>query len=228
MLAGVGVSWVSRLEQGRVTTTAPEVLDALARALRLRPDERAHLFVLAEMADPAPPPARPRPPDGAVALLDALEPNPAYVLDHRWTMVAWNRAEARLFPPLADAVPGTVNLLELVVADPRLRELMADWPAETARLVGQFRAHAGRRRDPAVDDLVERLSAHSVEFARLWASRDVAGFTSTQRHFAHPVVGDLRLVHHRLALADAPEFELVAYTPATDDDRRALARLAEG
>jgi hypothetical protein len=167
-------------------------------------------------------------PEGATALLAALEPNPAYVLDRRWTMVAWNRAEARLFPPLADAVPGTVNLLELVVTDRRLRELMADWPAETARLVGQFRAHAGRHRDPAVDDLVERLSALSPHFAQLWNSRDVAGFTSTLRHFHHPVGGELRLVHHRLVLADAPGYELVAYTPSSEDDRRALTRLAGG
>ncbi len=50
--AGVGISWYTWLEQGRDVSPTPQVLDALARALRLSPAERAHLFALAGVERP--------------------------------------------------------------------------------------------------------------------------------------------------------------------------------
>ncbi|MFD1151431.1 helix-turn-helix domain-containing protein, partial [Saccharothrix hoggarensis] len=41
-LAGVSASYYTRLEQGQSRSASTEVLDALARALRLDPDEHAH------------------------------------------------------------------------------------------------------------------------------------------------------------------------------------------
>src|ERR1700691_2005781 len=52
MLAGVGTTWYTWLEQGRDVRPSNEVLAALAKALRLDPTERRHLFVL--HARPAP------------------------------------------------------------------------------------------------------------------------------------------------------------------------------
>ncbi|MGW5315131.1 helix-turn-helix domain-containing protein [Nocardia thailandica] len=45
MLTGVGVSWYTWLEQGRDITVSGDVLDAVARVLRLDDAERAHLYV---------------------------------------------------------------------------------------------------------------------------------------------------------------------------------------
>src|SRR6202167_1954394 len=53
-LAGVGVSWYTWLEQGRDINPSPEVLDALARTLRLDAAERATLFALARTELPLP------------------------------------------------------------------------------------------------------------------------------------------------------------------------------
>src|SRR5439155_19076628 len=47
LLAGVSVSWYTWLEQGRPINASLDVLDALARALRLDAVERDHLLALA-------------------------------------------------------------------------------------------------------------------------------------------------------------------------------------
>src|SRR6266487_6263679 len=46
-LAGIGVDWYIRLEQGRSVSPSAATIDALARALRLGKAEHAHLRALA-------------------------------------------------------------------------------------------------------------------------------------------------------------------------------------
>ena len=200
-----------------------QVLHALARALHLDDTEREHLFALGGLRvdhnGMAPADVR-----SMEALLTALDPNPAYVLDRAWNLIAWNRAEEALFPALADqgAAP---NLLELVFGDVGLQTLMVDHDAEAARLVSQFRAHRAEwPDDPAIAELVTRLQSASEDFARRWAAHDVAPFATTRRVFDHPRAGRLELDHHRLGLLDQPGTILVVYVdvPGTDS----IARLA--
>ncbi|HVF07845.1 MAG TPA: helix-turn-helix transcriptional regulator [Actinomycetota bacterium] len=214
-LAGVTVSWLTKLEQGRAHAVSIEVLDALGRALDLADAERRHLFALGGYRveggrAPEPlvtPPLR--------LLLDQLEPCPAYLLDRCWNMVAWNAAEERLFPRLQTVGDGPPNLLELVFLDEELAELMADHELEQARLVSQFRSHCAEwPQDPDIARLTDSLRASSPKFAQLWEARDVAPFVSTRRVFDHPRVGRIELDHHRLAVLDQPGMQLVVYTPA--------------
>lgn len=214
-MAGVAVSWLARLEQGRAHSVSPEVLAALASALRLDDVERAHLFALGGFVV-----ARASAPRVAVtpalrALLDALEPNPAYLLDRAWNIVAWNAAEAALFPGLLRFGESVPNLLELIFGDDDLRRLMVDHAEEQVRLVAQFRVHCTDWPDePEVTALVASLLATSSEFAALWAAEDVAPFVSTRRVFDHPVAGRLEFDHHRFAALDQVGTQLVVYTQA--------------
>ena len=213
-LAGVTVSWLAKLEQGQAHSVSPDVLTALARALELGDAERVHLFALAgyrvegvvrpdEHVTPA-----------LRTLLDQLEPNPAYLLDRCWNIVAWNHAEAELFPRLDEQPNGSPNLLELVFLDDDLGRLMADHDEEMVRLVSQFRLHCTDWPDDAdIAALVTRLRAASPRFARLWDAKDVAPFAATRRLFDHPRFGRLELDHHRLAVLDQPGMQLVVYTP---------------
>lgn len=91
-LAGVAVSWLAKLEEGRAHAVSPDVLDALAHALKLDRAERSHLFTLAGLRVQRSDPPAPRVTPALRALLVALEPNPAYLLDRAWNMVAWNEA----------------------------------------------------------------------------------------------------------------------------------------
>ncbi len=212
--AGVTVSWLAKLEQGQANAVSSDVLAALALGLELSEAERVHLFALAgfrvdgQVVDAQVTPA-------LRTLLDRLEPNPAYLLDRCWNIVAWNTAEARLFTRLEGWTGEPPNLLELVFLDADLAELMGDHDEELVRLVSQFRLHcADWPDDAAITDLVARLQVASPRFAALWNAKDVSPFSTTRRVFTHPSAGRLELDHHRLAVLDQPGMQLVVYTDA--------------
>ena len=220
-LAGVAVSWLARLEQGRAHAVSPEVLASLATALRLDEVERAHLFALAGLRTERQPPPASVVTDAQRMLLDALEPNPAYLLDRIWNIVAWNDAEARLFPGLLSA--SAPNLLTLVFGSAELARLMVDHDEEQVRLVSQFRLHCTDwPGDPSLASLIDDLESTSERFEELWAAKDVAPFASTRRLFDHPLAGRLELDHHRFAALDQAGMQLVVYTsaPGTDSVER--------
>ena len=218
-IAGVTVSWLAKIEQGRAQSVSPDVLGALARALRLDRSEHEHLFSLAGLRSDPGKRFRPQVTGALRALLDALDPNPAYVLDQAWNMVAWNDAEAALFPGLLRYVDDPPNLLELVFGDAELAALMVDHDEEQIRLVAQFRVHRTATPDePELDALVARLEASSPGFRRLWRARDVAPFVTALRVFDHPRAGRLEFDHHRLSVLDQPGAQLVVYTPVPGSD----------
>ena len=222
-IAGVTVSWLAKLEQGRAHSVSADVLDALARALQLDDVERAHLFALAGFRADARDVARPQVTTALRNLLDELDPNPAYLLDRTWDIVAWNAAEANLFPGLLRQPSATPNLLELVFTDADLQRLMVDHDDEMVRLVSQFRLHCTDWPDDGeLHAVVTELRATSQPFAQLWDAKDVAPFVTTRRVFDHPLAGRLEFDHHRFATLDQPGGQLVVYTsyPGTDSAAR--------
>jgi transcriptional regulator with XRE-family HTH domain len=222
-IAGVTVSWLAKLEQGNAHAVSPEVLGALARALHLDDAERVHLFALAGYRVDEATRADSQVTPALRALLDQLEPNPAYLLDHCWNIVAWNEAEARLFPGLRTLRSSVPNLLELVFLDPDLARLMADHDEEQVRLVSQFRLHCTDwPDDPGIEALVARLRLSSPVFADLWDAKDVRPFITTRRLFDHPTGGRLELDHHRLAVLDQPGMQLVVYIEAPESNALTL------
>jgi transcriptional regulator with XRE-family HTH domain len=218
-IAGVAVSWLARLEQGRAHSVSPDVLEALAQALRLDETERAHLFALAGLRADRRDLPHPQISPALRVLLHELEPNPAYLLDRVWNIIAWNEAEAALFPGLLDAADATPNLLELVFGNADLQRLMVDHNEEFVRLVSQLRLHrTDWPDDPELGDLIARLEATSADFARLWAAKDVAPFAATRRVFAHPLAGHLEFDHHRFSALDQAGTQLVVYTSRPGSD----------
>ncbi|MEQ8841524.1 MAG: helix-turn-helix transcriptional regulator [Acidimicrobiales bacterium] len=213
VLANIGVSWLTRLEQGRANRVSGEVLDGLATALRLSRPERAHLFGLADVRPPSPIVAGQAAEPAQRVLVDGLEPNPAYVLDHVWNLVCWNRAEAALFPVLDEATDP--NLLRLTLETPSLRGFMTDWSDELARLTRQFRLHLGQYPSDEAIGLVDELRRDHPEFAEAWAGHDVDVFSPQTRRFAHEIEGELVFDHHRLNLPDHPGWSTVIYTPTS-------------
>jgi transcriptional regulator with XRE-family HTH domain len=197
-LAGISPAWYTYLEQGRDVRPSRDVLDALARALRLEGAERAHLFQLAYGArsggdhrQSVSATARGRPPYAAAPppatsdgtppslrrLLDALGPTPALVVDRCWDVIGQNAAFAAVLPDLGPRrpTPGTpsFNVVEYALTDAGLRAAMHDW-AHVARLaVDGLRASLA---DVAADDplsaraasLVARLAETSPEFRAWW------------------------------------------------------------
>ncbi len=227
-LSGVSVTWYTWLEQGRDINPSRQVLDALARTLRLTGTEHAYVLSLAGFSAPRPEPAPPhdaKAPPHVQRLLDALGGDPAYALAPDWQVVGWNAAYAALYPNVAEVANEDRNLLWLVFTDPYVRDLLPDWDVTSHRFLAEFRAEAGPRLGEFAY-LVDRLNAASEAFAEGWKRHDIEGFTSRERLFHHPDVGDLHLEHHRLVPSDHPELRLVIYTPVSETPTaERLARL---
>lgn len=210
VLAGLGVSWLTRLEQGRANRVSAEVLDGLATALRLSGTERAHLFSLAGVrlaATAVDSSATP----GHRRLVDALDPNPAYLLDHHWNLVVWNRSEQELFPLLESSGPNP-NLLRLFLEHGELQDFIDDWPVEVERLTRQFRAHMALFPSDTLVELSIELRAKHKTFSDAWDRHDVAPLAPKIRVINHPT-GRLEFDQHRLALPDHPGWQLVLFVP---------------
>ena len=201
MLAGVSVTWYTWLEQGRPINASADVLDALARTLRLSPAERIHLHTLAERTiAPLPADAADEPVGAPVALerlVASLEPQPAYVLGPSWQFLAWNPAQERLFPHLDTLPEAERNLLWLVFAVPAIRRLIVGWPSEARRILAEFRADTAARRDhPEIAD------ARRTPEDRVAGVRDLVG--RPRRRPVHDAAAPLRPSPGRAARLRVP------------------------
>ncbi|MFF3565999.1 helix-turn-helix transcriptional regulator [Streptomyces sp. NPDC002574] len=216
--AGISVDYYTRMEQGRVTGASPEILDALATALRLDEDETQHMH---RIAGARPPRRRPAPAgDGAQtarpilhSMLKSLDGTPAVVMGRGMTVLAWNRAAAALLGDFAGMAPADRNIAKLTFLDPRSRSLYAAWDACARESVAYLRLEAGLYPDdPVLASVVGDLAARSPEFRDLWAQHPVQDRTSGTKGIHHPVVGDLTLSYETLRVADDPAQALVVYT----------------
>ncbi|MGY0018297.1 helix-turn-helix domain-containing protein [Streptomyces sp. cg35] len=214
-LAGVSVAYYTRLEQGNGRNVSAEVLDAIARALRLSDAEQAHLTRLAKPKQQrrrARPPRRQTVRPGLRQLLDSLEGVPAYVAGARSEILAWNRMAAALFGDWGALPPAERNWARLTFLDPGYRDLFRDWDSKASDMVSYLRLYAGQHPDdPDLSALVGELSVKSEEFRRLWATHDVKEKGHGVKRMRHPLVGELTLSYETLHLPDDDEQYLCVY-----------------
>ena len=229
-LAGVGVTWYTWLEQGRPINVSVQVLDAVARTLRLDPTERAHLFRLADLPGAAiGPSCDDCPLPGEVQeILDAL-PIPASVVTERFDLLAWNRVYAMIFSSITSAPAAERNtLLSLYTGHPCC-SWVDDKDAHCDAMVAQLRAAYGKHvGDPAWTHFIRRMEAASPAFAKAWAAQDVAQPRSAMKAFRHPGVGRITVTSTSFAVQALPGARMIVYTPADKPSKAALARLAAG
>ena len=228
LLAGVGTTWYTWLEQGRDVRASLEVLEAIARALKLTNAERTHLILLGRGEDPPPcksPTERTSP--TLRRLIDNLGPNPAYLLGRRWDYLAWNRAASALFGDFALVPRATRNHVWLTFMDPRRREMFPDWERASRLLAAKFRADSARHLgDPEFEDLIHALRKSSLDFCRAWKRHEVARGGEGRKEIHHPEEGLMVFENAVFNPAQAPDQRLVLYTPLQDQDTPAkLARL---
>ena len=212
-LAGVSVAYYTRLEQGNGRNVSAEVLNAIARALRLSDAESAHLTHLAR-------PKQHKKKAGARTeqvrgplrqLLDSIEV-PAYVSGRRSDILAWNRMAAAVFGDWSELPVEERNWARLVFLKPEYRELFVDWDQKAYDMVSYLRMDAGcHADDPLLSSLVGELSLKSEEFRRLWATHDVKEKTYGVKRLRHPLVGDLALHFESFRLSDGTDQALITY-----------------
>ncbi|MEU0002979.1 helix-turn-helix transcriptional regulator [Streptomyces sp. NPDC006314] len=213
-LAGVSVAYYTRLEQGNGRNVSAEVLDSIARALRLTNAEHAHLTHLAKpKSHKKKPAARQQQVRSSLCrLLDTMDGVPAYIVGRRAEILAWNRMAAAVFGDWAELPATERNWARLVFLRPEYRDLFIDWEQKAIDIVCALRMDAGcYPDDPRLSALVGELSVKSEEFRRLWATHDVREKSHGVKRLHHPLVGDLSLNFESFRLADDSDVSLVAY-----------------
>jgi transcriptional regulator with XRE-family HTH domain len=228
MLAGVGTTWYTWLEQGRDVRPSAQVLAAVADALRLDDAERQHLFTLNNRQSPQPSSTAPECVEEPLKrILANLTLQPAYVLGRRWDVLAWNRAAEILFGGYQTLDRDERNIMHRLFADAAHRLLLADWEAVARVSLAMFRADSARfAGDPDFERLIALLHAQSSEFRTWWPRHEVISPLSGIKRINHPLKGRMSFEHTGLTLSNQPDMKLVVYTPLdADDTNRKLAEL---
>lgn len=225
-LASVGVSWYTWLEQARDITVSPQVLDAIARALRLDPSERSHLFGLAGAVDPTPRKALYEVAPSLRALLRQVEPFPASIQNCRYDLLAYNRTFSRLFTDL-DAVPARDrNCLWLAFMDPDWSNALVERRETLELMVANFRnLGTGHYEDPFWREIADRLLAASPEFREIWERRNVADRVKDVKIFRNRDVGVVRLHADRFWTQPGLGMRMTVFSPTDDETAEKLERL---
>ena len=230
MLAGVGTTWYTWLEQGRDVRPSDEVLSALAGALRLDFVEHRHLLTLHDRPSPQ------RKLTGAERIdeplrrmLDSLKAQAAFVLGRRWDVLAWNRAAEVVYGPYERLKGDERNALHMVFADSDHRRMLVDWEPLARASLAMFRADCARYAgDPDFERLVASLMRLSPEFAQWWPQREVARPLAGRKRIDHPIVGRMLFEYSSFGVGDPPDMKLIVFTPLEDEDTiRKLERLCE-
>ncbi|WP_066374259.1 helix-turn-helix transcriptional regulator [Herbidospora mongoliensis] len=237
-LAGMSIDYYIRLEQARGPHPSRQVLNALARALMLTGDERAHLYHLAgelpghgedHPAGVSAGPSRARqasspvkaPGQGIQDFLATLTDIPAYVLDAGFDILAANPLALHLIPYLT--VGG--NEMRGIFAGPVHRQVCRYADSFAAAAVRELRAATATR--PQLRNLATELAAGSPLFAELWAAHDVEIRRELRKQLLHEIVGEIDVRRQILDVPDSGQ-RLIMYVPVPGTGaQEALRRVRE-
>ena len=221
LLAHVGVSWYTLLEQGRDIHPSKEVLHSIADALPFTPAERQHLFSLAALqyfidtqgSDEQVSPALRR-------VLDALLPVPALIRGRRWNYLAWNTTAEYIFRLSEPVPPYSYNAVWRMFANPMSLQIHnPKWEQVAQKVIAEFRADSVHFADEEwFKRLVADLQNISPEFRAWWPRHDVRGIADTRKDMEHPVLGCLMFEHTTLQVPMTPELKIMIYTPVPETD----------
>ncbi|MET9178757.1 helix-turn-helix transcriptional regulator [Kitasatospora aureofaciens] len=230
LLAGVGVTWYTWLEQGRDIHPSPEVLASLARTLRLDRAETAYLFRLAgghpldgEVGAPAEVPA------SLLRLMHAQWPAPAWVMDANWDLRAWNPGADALFE-LSGRPPQECNLAWVVFGNAVHRRRVEHWEEHARRFLAQLRAAYAERGGEAtavgrhLGRMIQHVRGEHPEADRWLDEHQVAERSGAEKVLRHEELGVLRIDQHVLLAAEG--LQLIVMSPRDAETAERLRRLA--
>jgi transcriptional regulator with XRE-family HTH domain len=229
-LSGVGLAWYTWLEQGRVTASR-QVLEAVARALRLDPAGLRHAMRLAGHHEPT----GPLDTDGSGHLASTVQPvldswptSPAVLLDRHFDLLGWNTAWSALWGA-PEAVPvDRRNLMWLMVAGRQLRAVLHDWEPLAMNVFQHFRAQAGPSlSDPRTGEVYRRLDEDAPQLRHWWGCHSVAELTARTVVVEPPGIGRIELALSSFHPVDDPSALVLLFTPRTAEDHSRMSALAD-
>lgn len=211
-LTGVSSSWYRQLEGGSPRPVSERFVQRLAMTLRLDEAERVVLHQMALGRTPPKIEHELGPPIDVhlQAVLDALEPHPAYVSNLWWDILAYHRSQQDWFPWL----PYERNLMRFAFLYPEAQKQLVNWRDEWALpFLAQIRfAMVTHPHSAELRQLRDDVLAGNAEARELW---------DTQKTQAHPD-GDIR--RFRLPVHGGKEItvRIIALAPLSNQDLRTV------
>jgi transcriptional regulator with XRE-family HTH domain len=225
-ISDISVTWYTWLEQGRKISASEQVIEALARALLLDPDQRRHIRSLAGLStavgETHTDDALPR----LQRLVNAAAPNIASIYDMHFDYVVWNTPYQRLRNDPALLPADRRNLLWMMFNDTENRARMVRWEPAARAVLSQFRSAVGQKPDdPRFAAIVAQLTEASPEFRRWWAEYPVRDFRPATIGVDHPEIGRLNLEMFQFHPVEHPDMLMVLQVPRTMDDLQRVTSL---
>ena len=219
-LAGVGLTWYTWLEQGRDNHVSAQVIESLSRVLMLDKQERLHLFRLANQSLPSDVPESQKSISPILQhLLDSLVLCPSFIADQRWNVIAWNKAACILLGNFENMNARQRNVVWAMFTDDYFKRLYNNWDMYAKSLLGRFRLTCGKYiEDPWFAEFVEDLKSHSTEFAKWWSLHEIINDSGIDKHFNHPVAGELDFESSCFDVPDNSGYRLFVHVPAPGTD----------
>ncbi|CQR59078.1 helix-turn-helix transcriptional regulator [Paenibacillus riograndensis] len=228
-LSGISLPWYTALEQGRDIHVSEQVLESLVRTLRLSNDERNHLLVLANRFLPPQPKADDSVPTTLQQILDRMGTYPAYIIDKRWNVLAWNKISGTLCGDLSRAPELERNILWRVFEVEDSKSRIVNWEDVASTMVAHFRSRfAQYMNDSWYQELFDKLYDRSEEFRTLWDRQDVSGTMEGEQIISLPEAGLLTFHYHTFTISESSAFAMRVFTPlenlGTDEQLEALLK----
>jgi transcriptional regulator with XRE-family HTH domain len=226
-LAGLSATWYTWLEQGRDVRASDRVLESLSRTLRMSPEERDYLFLLAQ--NRTPPLTRQGAEEVSPAVrrtLDALSV-PALVINLRWDIAYWNQMYAAVIRDYEAAPPGDLNLVKLLVTHPEYQVGDDQYEAMAGRIVAKLKmdySQAGGEAD--FDGLISELREISPLFQKLWDRPEITARSEGVHLVRHPKYGDITLEHTSYQVEGAHTLRALIYGPENQASAHKIAAIA--
>ena len=217
-LAGVGLTWYTWLEQGREINVSAQTLDSIARTLRLSEPERNYLF---ELTSPelhlTQIPSTTKIDPALQFVLDNQNYCPAYLINWRWDVLAWNQLACSVLIDFARLPVEELNILWLMFTNSKFRARLPNWETVCQQTIAHFRAScASYVGNPKYTELIERLTSSSFTFQQQWNRCDILRKHNSLKEFDHPLLGQLKFIMTMFQLNDPPSTKLVLFIPDPD------------
>lgn len=227
-LSGVSVDWYTWLEQARNIQVSAQVLESIARTLRLDADERKHFYLLALQQLPADPnPAVIRIGPSLQRFLDLQATSPAYVTDPRLNIVAWNKAATLIYGNYETMSARERNSIWRTFTSPYVRQVLQDnWEAHARHRLAHFRANYGPfAGDPWWMAFIEEMNRASPEFSAWWPRHDVLSGPEGKKINHHPTAGRLEFDQISFRVTDSHELTVTLNIPVDEETTSKVEKL---
>ncbi|WP_152394521.1 helix-turn-helix transcriptional regulator [Paenibacillus guangzhouensis] len=213
-LSGISLPWYTALEQGRDIQVSEQVLESLARTLRLSHDERHHLLVLANHGLLPNTTGDESVPSAVQQILDRMGTYPAYVIDKHWNVIAWNKISSTLCGNMNEVAQVEKNVLWQVFMMKDKEARIVNWEHVATALLAYFRNRYVMNMDDSwLREVVCELHDKSEEFRVRWERHDVSGHSEGEQVIQHPKAGLLTFRYNTFAVSGRGDYAMRVFTP---------------